>query len=154
MAPEQVRGQAVDHRADIFALGAILYELLSGQRAFRGSTTADTASAILKDDPPDLPAERHLPPGLVRIVQRCVEKDPAARFQSIRDLEFALDALSATSSSPVADVATRHARPRESILALRWLWPLIPACAVAFAASLLVKPTGVSRPPQRLEVAR
>ena len=69
MAPEQVRGQQADHRSDIFAFGAILYEMLSGQRAFRGDTAADTMGAILTKDPPDLPtAERHIPPALVRIV--------------------------------------------------------------------------------------
>ena len=78
MAPEQVRGLAADHRADIFAFGAVLYEMLSGRRAFRGETTADTMTAILKEDPPDLPAaERHIPPALARIVDRCLEKSPA-----------------------------------------------------------------------------
>src|SRR5687768_13078964 len=72
MAPEQVRGLAADHRADIFAFGAVLYEMLSGERAFRGDTAADSMTAILKDDPPDLPvAERRIPPALDRIVNRC-----------------------------------------------------------------------------------
>ncbi len=75
MSPEQVRGTNADHRADIFAFGAILYEMLSGQRAFAGATPADTMTAILREDPPDLPAsERHIPAGLVRIVDRCLEK--------------------------------------------------------------------------------
>jgi serine/threonine protein kinase len=81
MAPEQVRGLPVDHRADIFAFGVILYEMLSGRRAFQGATTADTITAILKEDPPDLPlAERRIPPGLARIVDRCLEKQPSSRF--------------------------------------------------------------------------
>jgi serine/threonine protein kinase len=100
MAPEQVRGQPVDHRADIFAFGAILYEMLSGRRAFGGATTADTISAIIERDPPDLLADgRHLPPGLTRIVDRCLEKAPAARFQSTRDLAFALEAISSQSEA-------------------------------------------------------
>src|SRR5438552_3239750 len=75
MAPEQVRGLAADHRADIFAFGAVLYEMLSGTRAFQGDTTADTMTAILKEDPPDLPVtERHIPPGLSRVIDRCLEK--------------------------------------------------------------------------------
>jgi serine/threonine protein kinase len=95
MAPEQVRGQSVDHRADIFALGAILYEMLSGTRAFRGETSIDAVSAILKEDPPDLPiAEKHIPPALARIIDRCLEKNPGARFASAADLAFALEALS------------------------------------------------------------
>jgi len=87
MAPEQVRGVAADHRADIFAFGAVMHEMLSGQRAFHGETAMDAMTAIIKDHPADLPAaERKLPPALVRIVERCLEKSPAARFQSTRDL--------------------------------------------------------------------
>src|SRR5262245_4166844 len=83
MAPEQVRGLAADHRVDIFAFGTVLYEMLSGRRAFRRETTVDTITAILKEDPPDLPAvDRRIPPALERIVDRCLEKNPAARFQS------------------------------------------------------------------------
>lgn len=83
MSPEQVRGQPVDHRSDVFAFGAILYEILGGRRAFEGSTAADTLTAILREDPPDLPATaRQIPPALVRIVDRCLEKSPGARFQS------------------------------------------------------------------------
>ena len=105
MAPEQVRGLSADHRADIFAFGAILYEILSGQRAFQGETAADAMSAILAKDPPDLTdADRHIPPALARIVERCLEKSPAARFKSADDLAFALGALSTPSSTSVAPV--------------------------------------------------
>ena len=106
MAPEQVRGQTADHRADIFAFGAILYEILSGQRAFRGETAADTISAILDKDPPDLPMiERHIPPALGRIVDRCLEKSSAARFQSTHDLAFALEGVSGHSDYGVVAAA-------------------------------------------------
>ena len=100
MAPEQVRGMAADHRADIFAFGAVLYEMLSGQRAFHGDTAMDAMTAIVKDHPPDLPVvERRIPPALVRIVDRCLEKSPAARFQSTRDLAFALESLTTHSGT-------------------------------------------------------
>src|SRR5262249_37735694 len=95
MSPEQVRGQESDYRADFFAFGAILYEMLCGQRAFKKPTAADTMSAILGEDPPGisqlLPTT---PPGLQRIVQRCLEKKREQRFQSASDLAFALEALS------------------------------------------------------------
>jgi serine/threonine protein kinase len=83
MAPEQVRGLPVDHRADLFAFGAVLYEMLSGHRAFPGDTPADSMTAILEKDPADLAqADRHISPALSRLVDRCLEKTPAARFQS------------------------------------------------------------------------
>src|SRR5580704_3992395 len=89
MSPEQVRGANIDARSDLFSFGVVLYEMLSGRRAFRGETTADTISAILKDDPPELTAAgRDVPPILERIVQHCMEKDPAVRFQSARDIAF------------------------------------------------------------------
>ncbi|MSO30757.1 MAG: serine/threonine-protein kinase [Acidobacteria bacterium] len=100
MSPEQVRGLAVDHRADLFALGAVLYELVSGQRAFRRDTAAETMAAILNEHPPDLRATgRPIPPALTRIIERCLEKSPTARFQTASDLAFALDALSDASGS-------------------------------------------------------
>jgi hypothetical protein len=98
MAPEQLRGQPVDQRADIFAFGAVLYEMLTGRRAFAGDTAADTITAILREDPPELTALcPNLPPGLERIVRRCLEKQPAERFQSARDVGFALEGLAAPS---------------------------------------------------------
>ncbi len=97
MAPEQVRGEAVDHRADIFSFGVTLYEMLTGQRAFQRETSVETLSAILKEDPPDLDTEKlHVSPGLERIVRHCLEKKAADRFQSARDLMFALGTLSDT----------------------------------------------------------
>jgi len=100
MAPEQVRGQPADHRADIFAFGAILYEMLSGRRAFRGDTGAETMTAILREEPPEISREGHpLPPALDRIVRHCLEKSPHERFQSASDVAFALEALSGISDS-------------------------------------------------------
>ncbi|HWQ02953.1 MAG TPA: protein kinase [Candidatus Nitrosotenuis sp.] len=95
MAPEQVRGQEADHRADIFSFGVILYEMLAGRRAFHRDTSAETMTAILREDPPELDSvASDVPLGLRRIVRRCLEKSAAERFQSARDLQFALEALS------------------------------------------------------------
>jgi serine/threonine protein kinase len=100
MSPEQLRGAATDARADIFSFGAVLYEMLSGRRAFHGTTAADTISAILKEDPPDLvETNRNISPALERIVRHCLEKRPEQRFHSARDVAFDLEALSATSGS-------------------------------------------------------
>ena len=95
MSPEQVRGIALDPRSDIFSFGAILYEMLYGKRAFHGDTAADTMSAILKEDPPDLnEANRNVSPALERVVQHCLEKNPEQRFHSARDVAFDLETLS------------------------------------------------------------
>ena len=103
MAPEQVRGLAVDHRADIFAFGAVLFEMLSGDRAFKGETAADTMTAILTKEPAELDTTRlAVSPAVDRIVRRCLEKNPDLRFQSATDLAFALDTLSTTSTSSAA----------------------------------------------------
>src|SRR5271155_5589353 len=103
MAPEQVRGSAIDSRTDIFAFGAVLYEMVSGQRAFKRDTAAETMTAILKEDPPELSELNHpVSPGLERIIRRCLEKNPEQRFQSAKDLAFALDALSGTTTSKSA----------------------------------------------------
>ena len=112
MAPEQVRGANVDTRADIFAFGAILYEMASGQQPFRRDTAAETMTAILKEEPPEL-SEMSQPvsPGLQRIISRCLEKKPEERFQSAKDLAFALEALSGTSTkSTVSPVIVEPAK--------------------------------------------
>jgi eukaryotic-like serine/threonine-protein kinase len=112
MSPEQVRGRPADPRSDIFAFGAILYEMLSGQRAFRGDTTADTITAILSKDPPDLTqTNRDIHPGLERIVRHCLEKNPEERAHSAHDLAFDLEALSGI-SAPAAVAPAAAARTR------------------------------------------
>jgi serine/threonine protein kinase/Tol biopolymer transport system component len=98
MSPEQVRGLPVDARSDIFSLGALVYEMLSGRRAFRGDSSADTMSAVLREEPSDLAGEvRDLPLGLERILRRCLEKRPEGRFRSAHDLALALEAISTVS---------------------------------------------------------
>ncbi len=100
MAPEQVRGQEADSRADIFAFGLILYEMLAGRRAFTGASTADVLSAILKEEPPELSAAHaQISPQLEQIVRRCLEKQPERRFHSAHDLGLALELLAAPAHS-------------------------------------------------------
>ena len=100
MSPEQVRGHRADHRSDIFSFGAILYEMLSGQRAFSRETMAETMTAILKEEPPELSeTNSKINPQLEKVVRRCLEKAPERRFHSAHDLGFALESLSAPSGS-------------------------------------------------------
>ena len=110
MSPEQVRGEPADARADIFSLGAILYEMISGHRAFRRDTSAETMTAILKEDPPELSfTGKPISPALERVIRRCLEKNPLQRFQSARDLAFNLEGLSGTSSTSAISGAARFA---------------------------------------------
>ncbi len=113
MSPEQVRGEAADHRSDIFSFGVVLYEMLTGQQAFGRETATESMTAILKEDPPEIAASGSGPsPALQRIVQHCLEKKPGERFQSARDIAFDLQALSGsavTSGTSVA-VTRRGAR--------------------------------------------
>ena len=112
MAPEQVRGEAADPRSDLFALGVVLYELASGQRAFARPTAAETMTAMLREDPPELSRHpRPLRPALDRMVRHALEKDPNDRFQSARDFAFALQAVSESTSSG-AEPAPRRAPSR------------------------------------------
>jgi Tol biopolymer transport system component len=135
MAPEQVRGSGVDSRTDIFAFGAVLYEMISGQRAFRRDTAAETMTAILKEDPPELSQMDHpVSPGLERIVRRCLEKQPEQRFQSAKDLAFALEALTGTTSKSAAQMAIAGA-PEKPLM--RWLgFAAVGALALALGAAI------------------
>src|SRR5215475_2943805 len=100
MSPEQARGQETDHRSDIFAFGAILYEMLTGQRAFRGDSAIEVMNAILKEEPPEMgDSGVRITPGLEKVVRRCMEKKPEDRFHSAHDLGFALEAVDSSSSS-------------------------------------------------------
>src|ERR1022692_3483887 len=138
MSPEQVRGTAVDARSDIFSFGAILYEMISGKRAFHRDTPADTMSSILKEDPPELnETNRNVSPALERIVHHCLEKNPEARFHSASDIAFDLEHLSGLAGSGARAAMAGSgigsgigkAEPRRRLL-LALAAGLVIACAV------------------------
>jgi serine/threonine protein kinase len=145
MSPEQVRGLPADHRSDLFAVGAILYELLTGRRAFARDSAVETMSAILKEEPPELGASgRSVPPALERIVHRLLEKDPNHRFQSASDLAFDLEALSSPSTATAARPPLRGLRPGRA-RALAWGAGLLLAGALLgllLAPRLIPQPAG------------
>jgi serine/threonine protein kinase/Tol biopolymer transport system component len=144
MSPEQVRGKTIDHRADIFAFGAILYEMLAGKRAFEKATSAETMTAILNEDPSGVSQiAPSTPPGLQRVVHRCLEKNPEQRFQSASDLAFALEALSDSGiSGPVVEVKTVRRNSRGRFLWVAGVAALLGVTAVAFF--VIMRPQRVS----------
>jgi serine/threonine protein kinase len=139
MSPEQVRGDNSDHRADIFAFGAVLYEMLAGKRAFQKPTVTETMTAILREDPPNiLDLVPNLPLGLQRILQRCLEKEPEQRFHSADDLAFVLDSTTDSSLSGQRSVLQSQLPVKRKVwlipvsllilaasVAIFWLWPKI-----------------------------
>jgi hypothetical protein len=112
MSPEQVRGEVADHRSDLFALGAVLHEMLTGQRAFHKETSVDTLRAILREEPAGFPEDTRVPPALDRIVRHCLEKSPQDRFQSARDLAFELEGLTGSSVTAAKAAAPAFGRRR------------------------------------------
>ena len=138
MSPEQVTGSPAGPQSDIFSLGIILYEMLTGKLAFERTTSVETMSAILRDEPPELPAT--MPPAVVQIVTRCLEKEPARRFQSAADLAFALRAAAAPSYASGAAPRLRVPRRRLVLAIAVAALSVLLACAV-FA--LLTMPRGV-----------
>jgi serine/threonine protein kinase/Tol biopolymer transport system component len=146
MSPEQVRGQAVDHRSDIFAFSSILYEMLTGNRAFQKPTSVETMSAILNDDPPALALRApSTPPAVQRVVQRGLEKKPEQRFQSASDLAFALEALTDMSASFLtAGYVLTAEKPRNRRTA-QMIITLAALIALMVVAYLKYQPAAVPR---------
>jgi serine/threonine protein kinase len=139
MSPEQVRGEDADYRSDIFAFGAILYEMLAGKRAFQGKSAVETMNSILNDDPLGMmPTDQSPSPALERLIRHCLEKRPDKRFQSTNDLSFAIETLASGADLTSATQAPKS-RPRDVQHAIRerlgwivaavscwrhWSWPL------------------------------
>lgn len=161
MAPEQVRGELADHRADVFAFGVVLYEMLAGRRAFERATGAETMTAILREDAPRLASVRDtVPPALEQVVEHCLEKRPEDRFQSARDLAFALGASSSASGPANLEAVARTSGRRLSRAApgawATWLRPaalvLVILGAIALAYFGLQRTKGAADAPRRIAV--
>ena len=143
MSPEQVRGEPSDHRSDIFSLGCVLYEMLTGHRAYKRDTAAETMASILREDPPDpTTLNVNVPPGVMRALRRCLEKRPQERFESARDLAFALESsVDSSSSSAASGTALPPVRDR------RWLIGaaagLILGAVIGFGGAWMVRTPSV-----------
>jgi Tol biopolymer transport system component len=141
MSPEQVRGEKVDHRSDIFSFGAVLYQMLSGRRAFRRDSAAETMHAILKEDPLDLSQTgQAIPPGLARIVHRCLQKHPAERFHSAHDLALDLEVVSPGATASVES-------PLDGRRHLAWAGRLAALVAALTVAALWLARSREPAPP-------
>ncbi len=137
MSPEQLRAKAVDHRSDIFSVGSILYEMLTGCRAFHGETEVDTMTAVLREDPPELNLEQaNVPTSCQQIMRHCLEKEPANRFQSARDLAFALSTIGSGGQTG------RFKAPRSGTRMIPWA-----SAAVLLVAALLLLANQLNRSP-------
>jgi eukaryotic-like serine/threonine-protein kinase len=149
MAPEQVRGEAVDPRTDMFAFGAVLFEMLSGKRAFQRDTAPETMTAILREDPPEIAdVQPPIAPAMERIVRRCLEKNPGQRFQSAKDLAFGLESLSqiSTSSNSAAQAAVADSKPG-TLRKLAWAGGAVVVALAALALGWWIGRAGGAAPP-------
>ncbi len=155
MAPEQVRGERVDARTDIFSFGAVLFEMVSRKRAFQRPTTAETMTAILREDPPEITdVQPPIAPATERIIRRCLEKSPENRFQSAKDLAFGLDALSqvSTGSPTAAQQAVEARKPTAA-----WNLKTVAAVGAVAAATLglgwwIGRASSASPPPEYQQI--
>ena len=154
MAPEQVRGARVDHRSDIFSFGCVLYEMASGQRPFKRDSKIEIMNAILKDEPPDLAESKpDLPSAFVRIVQRCLEKEPERRFQSASDLAFALENLSGSTSSAARVLQGKASSRWLSRERLAWATAVLLIALMALVVVSLRRNPATAQPLLRLSIA-
>ena len=158
MSPEQLRGKAVDQRTDIFSFGTVLYEMLSGQKAFQKEATADTISAILREDPPELSGtNKNVDLGLERVVHRCLEKNREQRFHSASDLAFALESLSGSQSrldTSVIETSKFETRSRTRALLANagWITAVLLLASTAIFAYVYYRRAPVSLDTYRFSI--
>ena len=150
MSPEQVRGQRVDYRSDIFSFGAVLYEMLAGKRAFKRDSSVETLNAILTDEPPDLPTGDGMAPVLDRVVRHCLEKSPEQRFQSARDAAFALEGV--TNHSGQTPMIAGAATARANRARIAWVIAGFFALTTAALAMVSLRPDRPDARSLRFEV--
>ena len=147
MSPEQVRGHAVDRRSDIFSFGAVLFEMLTGRRAFQRETATETMTAILKEEPPETAdGAKSVPPAFVSIIRRCLEKKPEKRFQSAGDLAFALGAALAAAGEAASAVTAPASQPRRRVAVIAGRTAAAALVAAAAIAGYLLRSYRASSP--------
>ena len=151
MSPEQVRGLPADHRSDIFSFGAVILEMLTGKRAFKGTSAADTLSAVLREDPTEgLATGPGLAAGLLRVVRRCLEKAPEDRFQTARDLAFALEGATTEPSRALTGEAVPRSRQHRAPVMLLALAGVLAGAVAAWWLGRTSAPAPVPPSFQRL----
>src|SRR5437870_414372 len=155
MSPEQVRGQKVDHSSDISSFGAILYEMLSGRRAFHRESTADTISAILKEHPPDLSeTNQRISPALERLVNHCLEKSPEERLHSASDLALGLEAMSGSAPVSSQTMTATATAPISARLVKHLPWIVAGSLSLALLITIALLISSFRRTPARTNIIR
>ena len=153
MSPEQARGKTVDRRADIWAFGAVLWEMLTGVRLFEGETISDTLASVLREEIDWSAIPATTPPGVARLLRRCLDRDPSTRLQAIGEARIALDRPADASSPDAAAMpAAVTSAARSALRPMVWLLVLLPVLVLGLLAGLWLAPAGDPPPIVRAEL--